>query len=82
MAAPIFALLLSIQAPVLVPDAPPAPKKGQVPPGMAYDPITDTVVPIIGWKAPPQGQVGMPPAGTRLRYNRIGKKIGEVPVRR
>ncbi|WP_454885280.1 hypothetical protein [Sphingomonas oryzagri] len=82
MAAPIIALLLSIQAPVLVPDAPPVLGKGQVPPGMAYDPITDTVVPIIGWKGTPQSEIGTPPAGTRLRYNRIGKKIGEVPIRR
>jgi hypothetical protein len=85
MAAPIVALLLSIQAPVLVPDAPPAAsvtKDGKVPPGMAYDPITGTTVPIIGWKAPPQSQPGLPPAGTKLHYNRIGQKIGEVPVRR
>lgn len=82
MAAPIVALLLSIQAPMLVPDAPPAPRKGKVPPGMAYDPITDTVVPIIGRNAPQRNRMGTPPAGTRLRYNRIGHKVGEVPVRR
>ena len=80
MAGPIIALLLSIQAPVLLPQAPPVPRAGKVPPGMAYDPITDTVIPIKGWR--PNGQPGLPPAGTKLQYNRIGQKIGEVPVRR
>lgn len=80
MAGPIIALLLSIQAPMLVPDAPPAPRAGKVPPGMAYDPITDTYVPVKGWR--PDSRPGLPPAGTKLRYNRIGQKIGEAPIRR
>jgi hypothetical protein len=76
-----IALLVAIQAPVLVPDAPPVPRPGHAPPpGMAYDPITDTYVPIRGVQ--PQPAPGLPAAGTRLRYNRIGQKIGEVPVRR
>lgn len=80
MAGPIIALLLSIQAPVLVPDAPPVPRPGKVPPGMVYDPITDSVIPIRGWR--PDDQPGLPAAGTRHQYNRVGGKVGEVPVRR
>ncbi|PXA86459.1 hypothetical protein DMC47_34785 [Nostoc sp. 3335mG] len=75
-----IALLMTIQAPVLVPEAPPTLRAGHVPPGMAYDPITDTYVPIKGWK--PDTAPGMPAAGTKLQYNRVGQKIGEVPVRR
>jgi len=76
-----IALLMAIQAPSLVPDAPPAPRPGHTPPpGMAYDSVTDTYVPIKGWQ--PDPTPGLPAAGTKLRYNRIGQKIGEVPVRR
>lgn len=74
----VFALLAAIQAPSLVPDAPPVTRPGHPAPGMAYDPITDTYVPIKGWRPDP----GLPAAGTRLRYNRIGQKVGEVAVRR
>lgn len=76
-----IALLMAIQAPALVPDAPPVPRSGHAtPPGMAYDPITETYVPIKSGQ--PGSSPGLPAAGTRLRYNRIGQKIGEVPVRR
>jgi len=75
------AFLMAIQAPALVPDAPPVPRPGQAaPPGMAYDPITGTYVPI---RSGQQGLApGLPAPGTKLRYNRLGQKIGEVPVRR
>jgi len=75
-----IALLMAIQAPTLVPDAPPVPRPGHARPGMAYNPVTDTYVPIKGWRSDPSS--GMPTAGSRLRYNRIGKKIGDVAVRR
>ncbi|MBA2932854.1 hypothetical protein HZF05_01970 [Sphingomonas sp. CGMCC 1.13654] len=80
MAGPIIALLLSIQAPSLIPQAPPVAMPGKERPGMAYDPITETYVPIIGWKPPPL--TGTVPAGTKMQYNRLGQKVGEVPVRR
>jgi len=75
-----IALLVAVQTPSLVPDAPPASRPGYTPPGMVYDPVTGTNVPIKGWQ--PDPSPGMPAAGTKLRYNRIGQKIGEVPVRR
>ena len=73
------ALLITMLGPVLVPDAPPEPRPGVTPPGMVYDEATDRYVPIIGWQ--PEQVSGLPTAGTKLKYSRVGEKIGEVGVR-
>jgi hypothetical protein len=78
MAGSMIALLMSLQAPALIPDAPPVAQPAKAPPpGMAYDPITGTTIPIVGLRPNP----GLPAAGTRLKYNRLGQKIGEAPIR-
>jgi hypothetical protein len=74
-----FAFLMAIQAPSLVPDAPPAARADHPAPGMAYNPVTGTYVPIRGGQ--PDPSPGLSAAGTKLRYNRIGQKVGEVSVR-
>lgn len=79
MAGSIIALLMGFQAATLVPVAPPANQQTSPHPGMALDPVTGRYVPIVGWASPKNVPSGTP-AGTRLEYNRLGRKIGAAPL--
>ncbi len=50
-------------------------------PGVVYEEITGTYVPIIGWKQTATGPHEIE-AGTKLQYKRIGQKVGDAAVPR
>jgi hypothetical protein len=79
MAGSIIALLMGFQAAALVPIAPPADRQTDPHPGMVFNPVTGQYVPIVG-RAPASGRRDGLPAGTKLRYNRLGRKIGAAPI--